>query len=320
MNAPLLPPPTQQTTTLTTPPHARKPRLVVYHQTHFHNDTLISLLPLLTHRTAVTHIILAAIHLNSPAGAITLNDDPYDAPKLAPVWTEVRTMQRAGIKVLGMLGGAAKGTFTRLDSESRTGFDAFYQPLRRMVAWAGLDGLDLDVEEEMSLAGIVRLIDALRGDFGEGFTITLAPVAPALQRGRHLSGFDYVALEKAMGRHIAWYNVQFYCGWGSVEDTAGYDNIMAHGWPADKVVLGMTTNPENAEGWVEDELLREVVRYLMERYPGFGGVMGWEYFNSFTAAEPFGWPWSWANLMTECLWPCHRQLKLAGDVQENTPP
>jgi len=248
-------------------------------------------------------VILAAIHLNAPAGNITLNDDAYLSPRLAPVWAEARTLQRAGIKVLGMLGGAAQGSFTRLDGPTRASFDAYYQPLRRMVAWAGLDGLDLDVEEAMSLAGIVRLVDALRADFGAGFLVTLAPVAPALQRGRHLSGFDYVELEKAVGRHVDWYNVQFYCGWGSVEDTSGYDNIMAHGWPAEKVVLGMTTNPESAEGWVEDELLREVLAYLVQRYPGFGGVMGWEYFNSFTAAEPFGWPWSWVNLMSECLRP-----------------
>jgi len=301
------------------PAHTRRPRIITYHQTHFHEGKLISILPLLTHHTAITHVILAAIHLNDPAGSIHLNDDPYDSPKLQPVWTEIRTLQRSGIKVLGMLGGAAKGSFARLDGPSRASFDAFYQPLRRMVAWSGLDGLDLDVEEDMSLAGIIRLIDALHTDFGPAFLITLAPVAPALQRGRHLSGFDYVALEKAMGEHIAWYNVQFYCGWGSVEDTAGYDNIVAHGWPADKIVLGMTTNPESCEGWVEDELLREVLVFLIMRHPGFGGVMGWEYFGGFTASEPFGWPWSWANLMTDCLVPGHkRRMELLEGGEEET--
>lgn len=106
-----------------------------------------------------------------------------------------------------MLGGAAKGSYQKLDGD-RTSFLRYYEPLRQMVRQLGFDGLDLDVEEDMSLAGIVRLIDQLKFDFGSGFIITLAPVATALQGLRHLSGFDYEALEKAMGRHIAWYNTQ----------------------------------------------------------------------------------------------------------------
>ncbi|KMU83223.1 hypothetical protein CIHG_01005 [Coccidioides immitis H538.4] len=67
----------------------------------------------------------------------------------------------------------------------------------------------------MSLDGIIRLIDRLKSDFGDEFIITLAPVATAMVHGlRHLSGFDYRALETARGSKISWYNVQFYNGWG----------------------------------------------------------------------------------------------------------
>ena len=76
-----------------------------------------------------------------------------------------------------MLGGAAKGTFEKLDSEDEDGFEAYYAPLRDVVRRLGLQGLDLDVEEEMSLRGVVRLVDRLRADFGGGFVITMAPVA-----------------------------------------------------------------------------------------------------------------------------------------------
>jgi len=183
------------------------PRIIVYHQTHFHKDEYISMLPLLEDNTGVTHIILAAIHLNDDPNHITLNDDIYTDPKNDLVWAEAAVMQSSGIKVLGMLGGAAKGSYQKLDGD-RLSFLRYYEPLRRMVQEVGLDGLDLDVEEDMSLAGIVRLIDQLKSDFGSGFIITLAPVATALQGLRHLSGFDYEALEKAMGRHIAWYNTQ----------------------------------------------------------------------------------------------------------------
>ncbi len=278
--------------------HLTSPRIVCYHQTHFYNGQRISFLPLLEKKTAVSHIILAAIHLNEP-GNITLNDDPYDIALNDVIWEEVRTVQKAGIKVLGMLGGAALGSFQRLEKD----FDLYYKLLRGMVVQTGLDGLDLDVEEEISLASIIRLIDQLRYDFGKDFLITLAPVATALQEGKHLSGFDYPTLEAVFGHNIAWYNTQFYCGWGSVEDTTGYDKIIELGWAADKVVLGVTTNPESALGWVPDEMLQATLLSLTGKYPNFGGVMGWEYFNSITAAEPFGWPWSWANLMTSILLP-----------------
>jgi len=183
------------------------PRIVCYHQTHFHNDEYISMLPLLEENTSVTHIILAAIHLNDDPNHITLNDDIYTDPKNDLVWAEAAVMQSSGVKVLGMLGGAAKGSYQKLDGD-RLSFLRYYEPLRRMIKAIGLDGIDLDVEEDMSLAGIVRLIDQLKFDFGGAFIITLAPVATALQGLRHLSGFDYEALEKAMGRHIAWYNTQ----------------------------------------------------------------------------------------------------------------
>ncbi|KAI9811717.1 MAG: hypothetical protein M1827_005262 [Pycnora praestabilis] len=276
------------------------PRVIVYHQTHYHNGELMSVLPLLTHKTGVTHVIIAAVHLNQPAGNITLNDDPYQAPKYDALWQEVCLLQDAGVKVLGMLGGAHAGSFTALDGDLKS-FDAYYEPLRQLIEWTGVDGLDLDVEEAMSLAGMIRLIDRLKEDFGPGFLITLAPIATAMINQQNLSGFSYESLEKAFGQKIAWYNVQFYCGWGRVEDTADYDGIIGRGWDASKIVMGLVTNPETCKGWGSDDVLRGTLRKLMEKYPSFGGVMGWEYFNSITSTVPYGMPWCWALLMTEIL-------------------
>lgn len=271
-------------------------RIVVYHQTHYRNNDkdYVSILPLLTEPTGITHLIIAAIHLNDTPGDITLNDHPPDNPLFKPLWSEIQLFQDVGIKVLGMLGGAAKGSFTRLDGDEAK-FEAFYVPLWGMLRAYKFDGLDLDVEESMSLSGVIRLIDRLKADFGDAFIITLAPVAPALQRGPHLSGFEYDALEVLRGGKISWYNTQFYCGWGSMGDTQGYDLIMACGWPANKVVAGVVTNGENGQGWVPDEILQMVIVTLMERYPGFGGIMGWEYFNSLPGGVEK--PWEWAKFI-----------------------
>lgn len=198
-------------------PPSGLPRIIVYYQTHHHPDgSPISVLPLIQKPDVrLTHLNLAALHVNQkddPAQIITLNDHVPSHPSFATLWAELRVLQAAGVKVLGMLGGAARGTFCRetLDSEDPATFERYYGAVRDVVRERGLDGLDLDVEEHMSLSGVVRLIDRLRADFGPDFLITLAPVAPALlDVRRNLSGFDYEALEVMRGRDIAFYNCQF---------------------------------------------------------------------------------------------------------------
>ena len=282
------------------------PRVISYFQTYHHNGEYVSLLPLITHTSGITHVILAAIHVNWDPSNLTLNDDPPSHEKYTQLWDEVVVLQDSGIKVLGMLGGAAKGSFARLDySESRTDvplarFEAYYAPLRDMIRQYGLDGLDLDIEEEMSLPGVIHLIDRLKADFGTGFLITLAPVATALMAGRrHLSGFDHRLLEAARGSSIARYNAQFYDGWGGLHDTNAYDEIMRNGWPAHKVVAGMLTNPKHGgSGYVPLELTAAVLSLLVEKYPDFGGVMGWEYWDSLPQEDNC---WVWAVCMGLCM-------------------
>ena len=244
-----------------------------------------------------------------------------------------------------MLGGAAQGSFTRLDMRAPSinddspipemeadnadnnddEFEAYYRPLHSLIQQHNLDGLDLDVEEHMSLAGIIRLIDRLKTDFGPSFLITLAPVATALCYGgcgpHNLSGFDYEALEVMRGDSIAWYNVQFYCGWGSVADSLGYEMIIARGWRREKVVVGMVTSPWNGEGWVEMGVWDGVLAGLVERSAGgdagFGGVMGWEYFNALPGGTER--PWEWAVGMRRCLdgWCARGQSRGRGGEEDD---
>ena len=284
------------------PPNTKPlPRIVIYYQTHHDpSGQHISILPLVTQPgISVTHVILAAIHLNEDPQAITLNDDLPSHPRCQPVWAELRVLQASGVRVMGMLGGAAKGSYARLDG-SQDRFELYYAPLRDLVQQRGLDGLDLDVEERMSLVGVVRLIDRLRKDFGADFIISMAPVAAALlDYTKNLSGFDYEALEVMRGEDIAWYNAQFYWGWGDFSTTIMYDAIIRKGWPPEKVVAGVVTSPENARGYVPMELLGLVLRTLQDRYVKFGGVMGWEFFNSKPAGRER--PWEWAQEMTRSL-------------------
>ncbi len=278
------------------------PRIILYHQTtHDPDGNPISILPLLMQPgISVTHLIVAAIHINENPDELTLNDRPPSDPRFTSLWAELRVAQASGVTVLGMLGGAARGSYARLDGDDAAAFERYYGPLHDLVRERGLQGLDLDVEEETSLAGVVRLVDRLRADFGPGFVITLAPVAAALlDPRRNLSGFDYAALEARRGRQIAWYNAQFYCGWGDAATPAMYEMCVARGWPPAKVVLGLVTAPDNGAGWVPFEVLAPTLALLRRRFPTFGGVMGWEYFNGRPGGRER--PWEWARQMTKLL-------------------
>ncbi|KAI9481824.1 hypothetical protein LPJ78_002158 [Coemansia sp. RSA 989] len=276
------------------------PRIIMYYQTHHDSsDNLISALPLAQPGSLVTHVILAAIHINEDPENLTLNDHVPDHPRNNQLWSELALLQASGIKVLGMLGGAARGSYIRLDGSAEQ-FEKYYGPLRDFVRGKNLDGLDLDVEEVMSLQGIIRLIDRLRSDFGEEFIITFAPVASALlDPTRNLSGFNYADLEAARGKDIAWYNAQFYFGWGDISNTNMYDLMVSVGWNPEKIVIGMLTNPTNGKGFLPWSNFSPVLASIRSKNQRFGGVMGWEYFNSLPGDVHE--PWEWAMQMTNLL-------------------
>src|SRR5436309_1742427 len=80
-------------------------------------------------------------------------------------------------------------------------------------------------------------------------------------------------LSRDRGAQISWFNTQFYCGWGSLANTSGYDSIIRRGIvPASKVVAGTVTNPANCSGFVSMSTLKSTVRSLVSKYPTFGGI------------------------------------------------
>ncbi|KAH7324357.1 glycoside hydrolase family 18 protein [Stachybotrys elegans] len=280
------------------------PRLVIYYQTtHDRSNNPISMLPLVTEQNiALTHLVVCSFHIQADY-IVHLNDFPPDDAHFSTVWEEARLMQEAGVKVIGMVGGAAPGSFTTrtLDSPDAATFEHYYGQLRDIIIQYNLQGMDLDVEQSMSQSGIRRLVERLHADFDEDFEVTLAPVASALRNGANLSGFNYRTLETEAGDKIAFHNAQFYNGFGSMSSTATFDAIVANGFRADKVVIGQLTTPSNGFGFVPFDTLRRVINSLQATYGQIGGVMGWEYFNS--QPGDLARPWEWAQQITSILRP-----------------
>lgn len=91
------------------------PRLATYVQTfHDTSGNPLSLLPLRDSMTGVTHVILAALHINQTPGDIHLNDNPVNDPVFDSAWSDVKSLQASGIKAMVMLGGAAPGSYANL--------------------------------------------------------------------------------------------------------------------------------------------------------------------------------------------------------------
>ncbi|KAK7435358.1 hypothetical protein VKT23_019710 [Stygiomarasmius scandens] len=273
-------------------------RVVVYYQTHYKNGQFVSPLPLIGF---VTHLLIAAFHLNfGKVGddIVHLNDFPPSDPYFAPLWPAIDIMQKNGTKILGMLGGAAPGTYECLTDEF---FDIYYPPLRDVIRTYNLDGMDLDVEQSVSPQSIRRIIQTLKSDFGDDFIITLAPVASALTESGNLSGFDYIELEGDMRSSIDWYNAQFYSGFGTFFPEDQYVKIIdfEQGIDPSRVTAIVLTNPDNGWGYISVDSVEESIGNLMETYgTGWGGVGGWEYFNSLPQENA---PWMWAAQMSEAM-------------------
>jgi len=251
---------------------------------------------------ALTHLIVCSFHINQDS-EVHLNDFPPDDAHFNTLWNETAIMQSAGVRVMGMVGGAAPGSFNTqtLDSTDSTTFEHYYGQLRDVIRKYHLQGMDLDVEQTMSDDGIARLISRLRRDFGPDFLITLAPVASALDNSANLSGFDYKALEQGLGRDIAFYNAQFYNGFGFMGTPDDYEAVVSNGFSASKVLAGQITTPDAGSEFIPFDQLKTTIQALQARYGQIGGIMGWEYFNSEPGGTPE--PWRWAQEMTQILRP-----------------
>jgi len=134
-----------------------------------------------------------------------------------------------------------------------------------------IKGIDLDIEENVSLTNVKKLINQITLDFGETFIITMAPISNSLSTNYPgLGGFIYKELmESNEGKHINWLNGQFYFQY--TKDI--YQKCIENGFKPEQIVFGMISSISNF-----DQALNEIKK-IKQTYPNFCGVYVWEYFN-----------------------------------------
>lgn len=179
-----------------------------------------------------------------------------------------------------------------------------------MLREHNIQGLDIDIEESVPISMPLRLLRQLNTDLGTDFILTMAPVASALLRnGSGLHGFpqkdmDDQATEPARpnGKLVNWYNAQFYNGWGDASSTTMYDQIVSEGgWAADRIVMGVLTNPgDGGSGFVKLPTLKSVVGSLGAKYASFGCAVGWEYWAAGTG-DGMQYPWMWVKELGDLI-------------------
>ncbi|KAJ7759845.1 glycoside hydrolase superfamily [Mycena olivaceomarginata] len=184
--------------------------------------------------------------------SVHLNDNVPEDLMFTQMWQDLEEMQAQGIKVIGMLGGFAPGTYILLTPAN---FDTYYPILRDYIA------------APMSI--VEHLITQLKA------TTSLShwPLCS------NLPGFNYGPLDKAMGAQIAWYNAQFCSGFGSIFPDNRYTRIINLGY--DPTAVASEILSDSGNGYVDIDEAISSAQVLSAKYGfNFGGINGWEYFNS----------------------------------------
>ena len=257
----------------------------------YYYQTFVGLDKALTHIEDIDVINISSIHFDKDKDgnkSIYLNDNkPYD-PLFNKLWFQTEKAFNQGCNIILMMGGAGLA-YKELFSD----FDTYYPQLKQLFfekTW--IHGIDLDIEESVTLDNIKMLINQLVKDFGEEFIITMAPVGSTLQQdGGSMAGFNYKELYLSEeGQKIHWFNTQCYNSFSMNT----YESIINNGYPPEKVVMGMES------GQFDDKTFQNAlneVKKIKDKYPTFAGVFDWEYLNAPPNKEN---PSQWAKLMKNC--------------------
>lgn len=257
-------------------------RIILYYQTLIDLSSLIEQVKI--NSKILTHITLASIHFgyNSIDGKqkpyIHLNNNDPNDSKFKKVYSQLEELKSLGIKVNLLIGGAGTA-FNQLFSN----YSQFYNLLSNTVNNLDfIDGFNLDIEEGVTIDQMVMLIKDLKNDFPKK-SIIFAPLGSSLASDQPgMGGFVYKTLLSKLPDDIKidYFNTQCY-GEYSLQL---FEQMIANGYKQNEIVMGMLTGQDFNNILVE-------IKKIKQKYPEFGGVAVWEYFNAPPAApdKPYEW-------------------------------
>jgi len=259
----------------------------------YYYQTFNGLDKLLDNPSNVDTIIVSSIHFGSNKDGsryIHLNDlDPSDKT-FDLVWEQTKTLAQTYNKEITVMLGGAGGAYTDLFNNYNVYYPMLVKTIKDRI-W--ITGIDLDIEEYVKLEDVKKLINDIHRDFGDGFVITMAPLACSLSTDQGgMGGFIYKDLYNSPeGKFITRFNVQAY---GSYSFTT-FDAIVKNGYPPEKVVLGMLSGQFSSDNF--KAALGEL-QLIKNKFTNIGGVFDWEYFDAPPNPEN---PSEWGGLINDVI-------------------
>jgi len=259
-------------------------------KTCYYYQTFIGLNKILSHTNDIDSIIISSIHFDKDKNGnkqLYLNDNLPNDIIFDQLWKETEVCSEKGITILLMVGGAG-GAYINLFND----FETYYPKLKSLLEGKSqIFGINLDIEEYVSLDNVKMLIRKLRKDFGNYFFISMAPISEAMVTDNPgIGGFSYKELYNSEeGRMIDYFNVQCYDSFSFTT----YDNIIKNGYPPEKIIMGMESGQFDSKTF--NNALNEI-KLCLYKYPNMLGVFDWEYLN---APPNKNDPSQWAKLISK---------------------
>ena len=269
-------------------------RIILYYQ------TLVDLKPLIdlvskNNNPLVTDITLASIHFgknDDNSSYIHLNDHSPNDDRFKKIFSQLSTLKNKNVNINLLIGGAGTA-FNDLFSN----YDTYYNLLKQSILneLCFIDGFNLDIEEQVDISDIIKLVKNLKKDFPNK-KIIFAPLVESIATDEPGMGrFSYKKLYNEIGESIDYFNVQCY---GEYSLNL-YNQMKKNGYPSEKIVMGMLTGQDF------NSIINEVEKISHED-SRFGGVAVWEYFNAPPSSPEH--PYVWCEIMMNILYSVNKHL------------
>ena len=235
-----------------------------------------------------TDVILAFLipddnfNLTGQGGAFDSNGNPNP--------NDVQALQNAGKNVLISVGGDIEYFPSSAWQHYAQDVNGLVDQLVEYVRANGLNGVDIDYEDDSGFTGaydgitfLINLTNLLAGKLPAGQNIITHAPAPGYFNPDDIYNDAYTKIWEGTGSNISWFNCQFYNNppydAPASSKVSSYETFAGTiGAPA--LLVGAPVGPDAAgSGYLRlDEFTSQVIGPLQQTFgSAFGGVMGWEF-------------------------------------------